>query len=114
MSAGGRFCATARPIRPDILRRSLTPVEGYCDRSVVDMYFARVLLPSIPKGSVIILDNASFHRSPSTLAIVEAAGCALMFLPAYSPDLNPIEHAWATLNLQNALMLSKISATPSS
>ena len=70
---------------------------GHCDRSVVDAYLAEALLPSIPEGSVIALDNASFHRSPSTLALVEAAGCSLMFLPTYSPDLNPIEHVWATL-----------------
>ena len=71
--------------------------EGYCDRPMVDTYFAQVLLPSIPWGSVIVLDNASFHRSPSTRALVEAAGCRLMFLPTYSPDLNPIEHIWAAL-----------------
>ena len=70
---------------------------GHCDRAVVDAYFAQVLLPSIPRGSVIVLDNAAFHRSPSTLAIVQAAGCSLLFLPTYSPDLNPIEHIWATL-----------------
>jgi transposase len=64
---------------------------------VVDVYFEKVLLPALPPGSVIVLDNASFHHSPTTLQMVEAAGFHLLFLPAYSPDLNPIEHFWATL-----------------
>jgi len=92
-------------------RRLVSPMVfgGYCCRDVVDAYFAGVLLPSIPRGSVIILDCASFHRSPSTRAIVEAAGCSLMFLPTYSPDLNPIEHTWATLKklLQGELQDAK-------
>ena len=71
--------------------------EGHCNREVVETYFKEMLLPSIPRGSVIVLDNASFHRSPALQALVEAAGCSLLFLPVYSPDLNPIEHIWATL-----------------
>jgi transposase len=71
--------------------------EGHCNGDVVLTYFREMLLPSIPEGSVIVLDNASFHKSPELLALVEAAGCSLLFLPAYSPDLNPIEHIWATL-----------------
>ena len=64
---------------------------------MVDAYFEQVLLPELPPGSVIVLDNASFHHSPTTLKLVEEAGFHLLFLPAYSPDLNPIEHLWATL-----------------
>ena len=71
--------------------------EGHCDRAMVEAYFAKVLLPSLPGGSVIVLDNASFHRSAGLRELVEAAGCGLLFLPTYSPDLNPIEHIWATL-----------------
>ena len=71
--------------------------QGSCNTEVVDVYFAQVLLPALPKGSVIVLDNARFHQSPTTAALVTAAGCELLFLPAYSPDLNPIEHIWATL-----------------
>jgi transposase len=71
--------------------------QGSCNTEVVEVYFAQVLLPVLPPGSVIVLDNASFHQSPTTLKLVEAAGCHLLFLPAYSPDLNPIEHLWATL-----------------
>jgi transposase len=71
--------------------------QGSCNTEIVDVYFAQVLLPALPPGSVIVLDNASFHQSPTTLNLVEAAGCHLLFLPAYSPDLNPIEHLWATL-----------------
>jgi transposase len=69
--------------------------QGSCNTAVVDVYFAEVLLPVLPPGSVIVLDNARFHQSPPTQKLVEAAGCRLLFLPPYSPDLNPIEHLWA-------------------
>lgn len=69
--------------------------QGSCDTEVVDTYFERVLLPVLLPGSVIVLDNARFHQSSTTLRLVEAAGCQLLFLPSYSPDLNPIEHLWA-------------------
>jgi len=71
--------------------------QGSCNTEVVDTYFAEVLLPELPPGSVIVLDNARFHQSPTTEHLVEAAGCQLLFLPSYSPDLNPIEHLWAAL-----------------
>jgi transposase len=70
---------------------------GSCNTEVVDTYFEKVLLPALPKGSVIVLDNASFHQAPSTQKLVADAGCELLFLPTYSPDLNPIEHLWAKL-----------------
>jgi transposase len=70
---------------------------GTGNTEVVDAYFAQVLLPVLPPGSVIVLDNARFHQSPTTAALVKQAGCALRFLPAYSPDLNPIEHLWAAV-----------------
>jgi len=71
--------------------------EGSCNTEVVDTYFEKVLLPALPKGSVIVLDNASFHQAPSTQKLVAAAGCELLFLPTYSPELNPSEHLWAKL-----------------
>ena len=69
--------------------------QDSCNSVVVDTYFEKVLLPVLPPGSVIVLDNARFHQSPTTLKLVAAAGCQLLFLPSYSPDLNPIEHLWA-------------------
>ena len=69
--------------------------QGHCNTEVVDVYFEQVLLPALPPGSVIVLDNARFHQSPPTQKLVAAAGCQLLFLPPYAPDLNPIEHRWA-------------------
>ena len=69
--------------------------QGNGNTEGVDVYFEQVLLPALPSGSVIVLDNARFHQSPTTQKLVEAAGCRLLFLPPYSPDLNPIEHLWA-------------------
>ena len=71
--------------------------DGTCNTEVVDAYFENVLLPVLPPGSVIVLDNARSHQAPTTAARVAAAGCELLFLPAYSPDLNPIEHLWAAV-----------------
>lgn len=72
-------------------------LEGSCNTDVVNAYFEKMLLPALPKDSVIVLDNARFHQSATTAKLVEQAGCRLLFLPAYSPDLNPIEHLWARL-----------------
>jgi transposase len=66
-----------------------------CNTEVVDAYFEKGLLPALPPGIVIVLDNARFHQSPTTQKLVEAAGCQLLFLPPYSPALNPIEHLGA-------------------
>ena len=69
--------------------------QGSCHTEVVDAYLEQVLLPERPPGSVIVLDNARFHQSPTTQKLVETAGCRLLFLPPYAPDLNPIGHLWA-------------------
>ena len=55
------------------------------------------LIKIIPKGAVIVLDNASFHKHEFSRQLARDAGCSLLFLPAYSPDFNPIEHTWAKI-----------------
>ncbi len=53
------------------------------------------LLPKLPPRSVLVLDNASFHKREDMKRLVQNAGHKLEYLPPYSPDLNPIEHKWA-------------------
>ena len=60
-------------------------------------YFERIFLPAIPKGSVVIMDNATFHRKNKLKEIALKFNCTILFLPPYSPDLNPIEKKWANL-----------------
>ena len=63
-----------------------------------DVFFAWLdqdLLPKLPTNSVIVMDNASFHKRDDARLLIEQAGHILEFLPPYSPDLNPIEHKWA-------------------
>lgn len=68
-----------------------------------------MVVPQLQPGHVLILDNASFHRSEKSKQLVEAAGCKLMFLPPYSPDLNPIEKCWANIKAKTREFLSKFS-----
>ena len=55
------------------------------------------LLPTLAKGSILILDNWTVHHGDDVRDLVDAAGCELLYLPTYSPDLNPIEHLFAKL-----------------
>ena len=67
-------------------------------------WFEWFLLPLLTIGSVIIMDNASFHKKADVHRIAASYGCRVIFLPPYSPDKNPIEKKWA--NLKNWLRLN--------
>ena len=86
-------------LEPGHKKRFIAPLvfEGSCKRDIVDTYFEKVLLPELERGSVVVLDNAGFHKSAKTQHLAQKHGIELMFLPAYWPDLNPIEHFWANL-----------------
>jgi transposase len=71
--------------------------KGTCNTAVFNTWISQVLLPCLKSGQVVVMDNASFHKSIRTKELIESAGCKLIFLPPYSPDLNPIEIVWANL-----------------
>lgn len=71
--------------------------EGYSNAAVYETYIERVLVPALKPGMVLIIDNASFHKSKKIKALIEAANCRIIFLPPYSPDFNPIEHHWTAV-----------------
>ena len=57
----------------------------------MEVYLERALAPSLRLGQVVVMDNLSAHKGSRVKEIVEAVGCELLYLPPYSPDLNPIE-----------------------
>ena len=71
--------------------------EGTCDTRLFNTWLKEMLIPNLIPGQVLILDNASFHKSAESQKLVEDAGCKILFLPPYSPDLNPIEKYWANM-----------------
>jgi transposase len=70
-------------------------VEGAVDRPAFVRFVADVLAPTLRPGQVVVWDNLNVHKSTKARQAVEAAGCRVVFLPSYSPDFNPIEHAFA-------------------
>jgi transposase len=72
-------------------------VEGGTDTPVFATYLEQVLLPALAPGQVVVVDNVGAHQPDRIRELVEAAGCELVFLPAYSPDLSPIEEAFSKL-----------------
>ncbi len=70
-------------------------VEGATTREVFEAYLERALAPTLRPGRVVVMDNLSAHKGGRVREIVEGAGCELVYLPPYSPDLNPIEQAFA-------------------
>lgn len=68
-----------------------------CDTDVFDCWVENLLIKELKRGQIVILDNAKFHKSQKTKELIESVGCRILFLPPYSPNLNPIEKFWANM-----------------
>jgi transposase len=71
--------------------------EGTMDSDLFNAYLYLVLLPLVPFGAIIIMDNARYHLSQETRELIEEKGCRLIYLSPYSPELNRIEKYWGIL-----------------
>jgi transposase len=75
---------------------SLT-VEGATTSVVFEAYLEQVLAPTLRRGQVVVMDNLSAHKGEKVRELIEERGCELIYLPSYSPDLNPIEEAFSKI-----------------
>jgi len=75
--------------------RCSTLVDGAIDADLFEAFVAQVLVPELRAGDVVVMDNLSSHKRRRTRELIEAAGAELIYLPPYSPDLNPIEMIFA-------------------
>lgn len=72
-------------------------VEGSTDRGVFEAYIEHALAPTLEAGRVVVMDNLPAHKPARVRELIEERGCELIYLPAYSADLNPIEEAFAKI-----------------
>jgi transposase len=72
-------------------------LDGSADAAAFETYIEQCLSPSLHEGQIVILDNLSIHLGPRVKQAIEARGCQMLFLPAYSPDFSPIEGAFSKL-----------------
>ena len=72
-------------------------LEGAMDATAFETYLQQCLLPFLHPGQIVILDNLSSHKGAQVERLIESRGCRVLFLPAYSPDLTPIEEAFSKI-----------------
>ena len=70
-------------------------IDGATNTEVFQAYVRAILVPTLRAGDIVVMDNLGAHKNEATLALIIAAGAQPRFLPAYSPDLNPIEMMWS-------------------
>jgi transposase len=70
-------------------------IDGATNTEVFRAYVYEILVPTLRPGDIVVMDNLGAHKNAQTLALIEAVGATVRFLPAYSPDLNPIEMMWS-------------------
>jgi len=74
--------------------------DGTMGSALFEHWFESRLMRELPENSVIVMDNAAFHRKQALAALAQKHGHRLIFLPPYSPELNPIEHLWARIKIR--------------
>jgi transposase len=72
-------------------------VEGSTDRELFEAYVEHALAPTLEAGQIVIMDNLPAHKPARVRELIEERGCELIYLPAYSPDFNPIEEAFSKI-----------------
>jgi transposase len=83
--------------------------EGSCDRTIFEIYLENVLIKELRPGMTVVMDNASFHKGGNIHNIIRDAHCEILYLPPYSPDLNPIEHFWSGLKYKLRYLLQYVT-----
>lgn len=68
--------------------------DGNCNSNIFETYVRDILIKELRHGQVVVMDNINFHKNSEVKRLIESVGCSILFLPTYSPDLNPIEHYW--------------------
>lgn len=77
--------------------RAMMTDEGATDGEVFETFLQRVLFRKLKPGDIVVLDNVGAHRTANVRRLIRAAGARVLYLPPYSPDLNPIELCWSKL-----------------
>lgn len=72
-------------------------IEGATDTAVFQAYVRTILVPTLRPADIVVMDNLGAHKNEQTVKLIEEAGATVLFLPAYSPDLNPIEMMWSKI-----------------
>lgn len=71
--------------------------NGSCTTELFNSWVENFLIKELKAGQFVVMDNASFHKSAKTKELIESVGSKIVYLPAYSPDFNPIEKFWANM-----------------
>jgi transposase len=85
-------------------------IDDAVDGEVFSVYVERLLVPELRRGDIVFMDNVSFHKNRRAVNLIEAAGARAEYLPAYSPEFNPIEHGIS--KIKAALRRAKAKTQP--
>ena len=106
-SVSGRKYKRIGLVAAKVGKTIISPLQycGVMDSQLFEQWFEECLLTSLAPASTIVMDNASFHRKSTIIPLADKFGHSVIFLPPYSPNLNPIENFWAWLKtkLKNVL-----------
>lgn len=95
----GKYYERTNIIAGYVNHKSIAPMvfNGSCNTKLFESWVEEFLIKELKPGQFVVMDNAAFHRSVKTKELIESVGCKIIFLPPYSPDLNPIEKFWANM-----------------
>ncbi|KJV50774.1 DDE superendonuclease family protein [Orientia tsutsugamushi str. Gilliam] len=97
----GKYYERTNIIAGYVNNKSIAPMifNGACNTRLFEALVQQVLINELKPAQFVVMDNAAFHKSKKTKELIESVGCKVIFLPPYSPDLNPIEKFWANMKL---------------